>query len=131
MPKKTTKTTKKKIAKKTAKKIIKKPAKKIIVKKPINKKKAAPKAFKPKKSKENIIGKVTHYFPHVSAAVVKVKAPLAVGDNIKIKGSSSDFTQKVESIQIDRISISNAKKGDEIGLLVISRVREHDVVYKM
>ncbi len=130
MPKNTGKPTKDKLAKKIAKKIIKKPAKKTIIKKPL-KKKPAPKASKPKKSKENIIGKVTHYFPHVSAAVVKVKAPLAVGDNIKIKGSSSDFTQIVESIQIDRVSISKAKKGDEIGLLVISRVREHDVVYKM
>lgn len=130
MPKNTRKPTKDKLVKKIAKIIIKKPAKKTIIKKLI-KKKPAPKASKPKKSKENIIGKVTHYFPHVSAAVVKVKAPLAVGDNIKIKGSSSDFTQIVESIQIDRVSISKAKKGDEIGLLVISRVREHDVVYKM
>lgn len=130
MLKNTKKTIKKKTIKKITRKIIKKPAKKTIIKKPI-KKKAAAKVLKPKKTKENIIGKVTHYFPHVSAAVVKVKAPLAVGDNIKIKGSSSDFTQKVESIQIDRVSISKAKKGDEIGLLVISRVREHDVVYKM
>ena len=130
MLKKTKKPIKKKTIKKIVKKTIKKPVKKTVSKKPIKKKPAA-KVLKPKKSKENIIGKVTHYFPHVSAAVVKVKAPLAVGDNIKIKGSSSDFTQKVESMQIDRVSIVKAKKGDEIGLLVISRVREHDVVYKL
>jgi hypothetical protein len=33
-------------------------------------------------------------------------------------------------MQIDRVPINTAKKGDEIGLLVNSRVRQHDVVYK-
>ena len=84
-----------------------------------------------KKSKENIIGRVTHYFPKVMAAVIKLKAPLAIGDTVKIKGHTTDFTQKVTSIQIDRVPISLAKKGQEIGLLVNSRSRQHDTVYKV
>ena len=84
-----------------------------------------------KKPKEDIIGKVTHYFPHVRAAVIKLKAPLAVGDLIKIKGHTTDFTQKITSLQIDRTPINEAKKGQEIGLLVDSRVRQHDVVTKV
>jgi putative protease len=135
MPIKKKNSTKKKPIKKPAGEIIKKPAKKTLIKKPL-KKKAAPKAgkpvLKPKKSKEGLlIGKVTHYFPKVSAAVIKLKAPLSAGDSIKIKGQHTDFTQKVESIQIDRAPITTGKKGDEIGLLVVSRVREHDVVYKI
>ncbi|KPK96839.1 MAG: hypothetical protein AMJ95_12120 [Omnitrophica WOR_2 bacterium SM23_72] len=76
------------------------------------------------------MGTVTHYFPHVRAAVIKLKTPLSVGDSVKIKGHTTDFTQKVTSIQIDHVPISSAKKGDEIGLLVDSRVRQHDIVYK-
>ncbi|MBM3245330.1 MAG: translation elongation factor-like protein [Candidatus Omnitrophica bacterium] len=80
--------------------------------------------------KENVIGLITHYFPKVRAAVIKLKAPLSVGDSIKIKGHTTDFTQVISSMQIDRVPITNAKKGDEIGLLVNSRVRQHDKVCK-
>lgn len=119
---------KKKPAKKSPrKKIIKRtPPKKIIKRKP------AKKALKKKpaaKTKENIIGKITHYFPKVRAAVIKLKAPLKVGDTIKIKGHTTDFKQKVTSMQIDRIPIDQAKKGAEIGILVESRSRQHDTVY--
>jgi hypothetical protein len=81
--------------------------------------------------KEGVIGIVTHYFPHVRAAVVKLKAPITVGDRVKIKGHTTDFTQSLDSIQIDRMPVNTAKKGAEIGLLVNSRVRQHDVVYKL
>lgn len=107
-------------AKKAPKKTLKKAPKKKITKK----------AAAPKKTKENIIGTVTHYFPHVRAAVIKLKAPLAVGDTIKIKGHTTDFTQALTSMQIDRVAVNSAKKGQEIGVLVNSRVRQHDTVYK-
>ena len=125
------KTAKKKVIKKRAvKKIIKKrPAKKSPAKKKLLKK-SGKKPAAAKKIKEDIIGKVTHYFPHVRAAVIKLKAPLAVGDTIRIKGHTTDFTQKINSLQIDRTPINEAKKGQEIGLLVDSRVRQHDVVTK-
>lgn len=112
----------------------KKPAKKKALKKKILKKRVVrrkKKIIAPKKKKENIIGIVTHYFPHVRAAVVKLKAPLAIGDTIKIKGHTTDFTQTIDSLQIDRVPVNSAKKGQEIGLLVNSRVRQHDVVCKV
>jgi len=123
MPLKKKRPKKRPIKKKVVKKKI---VKKKIIKKPPAKKKAAAS----KKLKEKTIGIVTHYFPKVRAAVIKIKNPLAIGDSIKIKGHTSDFTQLVTSMQIDRTPISSAKKGDEIGLLVNSRVRQNDVVYK-
>ncbi len=109
----------------------KKPARKKAASKPLLKKTAAKKkrasAVKPV---ENVIGVITHYFPHVNAAVIKLKAPLSVGDTIKIKGHTTDFTQAINSMQIDHVPVNSAKKGDEIGLLVDSRVRQHDVVIK-
>lgn len=106
------------------------PKKKVIIKRRKTTIALAKKAAKKAKKKENIVGIVTHYFPHVRAAVVKLKAPLGVGERIKIKGHTTDFTQGITSMQIDRVPINQAKKGQEIGLLVDSRVRQHDVVYK-
>lgn len=108
------------------KSIKRKVVKKRAVKKRIIKKRPAA----VKKIKQNIIGVVTHYFPKVRAAVVKLKAPLSIGDIVKIKGHTTDFTQTVTSMQINHVPINSAKKGDEIGLLVDSRVRGNDVVYK-
>jgi len=94
------------------------------------KKTAAKKKQAVSKPAKNVIGTVTHYFPHVNAAVIKLKAALAVGDIVKIKGHTTDFTQTISSMQIDHAPIDTAKKGDEIGLLVDSRVRQHDAVIK-
>jgi len=125
------KTAKKKTVKKAVKKITAKkgPAKRKSIKKSPAKKKPA--ILKVKKSKDKIIGTITHYFPHVRAAVIKLKAPLSVGETIKIKGHTTDFTQTISSLQIDRVPVNSAKIGQEIGLLVNSRVRQHDLVYKV
>jgi hypothetical protein len=119
----------KKIAKKTAKKILKKVAKKVTKRKSPPKKK--PTVKKAPKTEGKLIGSITHYFPHVQAAVIKLKGPLTMGDTVKIKGHTTDLTQTITSMQIDRVDISNAKKGDEIGLQVSSRVRQGDKAYKI
>jgi len=80
--------------------------------------------------KQEVLGVITHYFPKVRAAVIKLKAPLTIGETIRIKGHTTDFTEAITSMQIDHVSVSEAKKGAEIGLLVRSRVRQHDVVYR-
>jgi len=119
------------------KKVIKRKVtkKRVIKRRPLKKKAAKKKAVIKKKRaaakpKENVVGIVTHYFPKVNAAVVKLKVPLAIGDTVKIKGATTDFIQNITSMQIDRVPITMAKKGQEIGLLVDSRVRQHDIVYE-
>lgn len=78
------------------------------------------------------VGVVTHYFPHVEAAVVNMtKGTLSAGDEIIIKGHTTDFKEKVDSIQLDHVPINSASIGQEIGLKVKSKVREHDAVYKI
>jgi putative protease len=91
--------------------------------------------FKSKDEKETEkleeIGTVTHYFSHVKAAVIKLsKGTLKAGDNIYIKGHTTDFKQAVKSLQFNHASIEEGKKGQEIGLKVKSRVRIGDVVYR-
>ncbi|MDD5465343.1 MAG: hypothetical protein PHP73_03265 [Candidatus Omnitrophica bacterium] len=119
----------KRAAKKITKKTVKKAKKKLLKKRPAARKKSPVKIAAKKEG--NLIGIVTHYFPHVQAAVIKLKGPLAMGDTIKIKGHTTDFSQAVTSMQIDRVVISSAKKGDEIGLQVTSRVRQGDKTYKL
>ena len=129
------KVTKKKVSKKRVikKKVIrKKSSVKRVVKRTIKKKAAKAKTSGVKKPKETVIGTVTHYFPHVNAAAVKVlKNSINVGDEIYLKGHTTDFKEKIESIQLDRSPIREGKKGQEIGLLVSSRVRIGDSVYKV
>lgn len=82
--------------------------------------------------KEKLIGKVTHYFANIKVAVVKLSAPLLVGDNIRIiGGEETDFKQEVKSMEKDHEKIKKAKKGDEIGMKISKKAREGYKVYKI
>lgn len=77
------------------------------------------------------IGVVTHYFNHLSVAILKLeKGVLRVGDIIHIKGHTSDFSQTVDSMEIDHVHVNEARPGQSFGLRVREHAREHDVVYK-
>jgi putative protease len=77
------------------------------------------------------VGVVTHYYGHLSVAAVKLEVVLAVGQTIRILGHTSDFRQRVDSIQIEHESVQEAIGGDEVGLKVTQHAREHDVVYRV
>ena len=79
---------------------------------------------------ETRIGTVTHYYNHLHVAGVTITdGELHKGDTIHIQGHTSDFQQKVESMEIDHEGVEVAKSGDQIGLSVIECAREHDTVY--
>jgi ribosomal 50S subunit-recycling heat shock protein len=79
---------------------------------------------------EKQIGEVTNYFKNVGAAAIKLSAPLKVGDKIKIKSAEKEVEVVVKSMQIDRKPVKEAKKGDEIGLLVPEPVHKENKVFK-
>jgi translation elongation factor EF-1alpha len=81
--------------------------------------------------KEERVGFVSHYFSHLGVAAIVLEGALTVGDTIHIKGHTSDFTQKVDSIQLEHTTIPQAMKGQDVGIKVKEHVREHDVVYKV
>jgi putative protease len=81
--------------------------------------------------KEERVGIVSHYYDKIGVAAVVLEGELAVGDTIHIKGHSTDFTQKMESIQIENKNVERAKEGDNIGIKIKEHAREHDVVYKV
>ena len=78
------------------------------------------------------IGVVTHYYGHLSVAVVKLEgATLRVGDAIHFRGHTTDFGQRVESLQVEHNSVPEVGPQDDFGLKVRDHVREHDVVYRV
>lgn len=79
---------------------------------------------------ETEVGAITHYFSKIGVAVVKLSGTLKAGDNIHIKGSHADFSQKVESMQVEHQVVIEAKAGEEVGMKVAQEVHEHDKVLK-
>lgn len=81
---------------------------------------------------EEEIGRITHYFPKIGVAVVEVTAEgLRVGETIRIKGHTSDFTQSVESLQQEHLPVPEVRKGGSAGMKVKEHVREGDKIYRI
>jgi len=76
------------------------------------------------------IGYVSHFFSKINVAIIELTLPLSLGDHILVKGPSTDFDQKVESMQIDRKEIYRAEGGQSVGLKLGQLAREKDFVYK-
>jgi translation elongation factor EF-1alpha len=81
---------------------------------------------------EKRIGTVLDYFAKIGVLAFRVEEEgLKVGETIHIKGHTTDFSEKVISMQIDRAPIEEAKVGDDVGIKVKDRVRKGDAVYKV
>jgi putative protease len=81
---------------------------------------------------EEKIGVVIHYWTHIHVAGIHITdGTLEVGDTIHIKGHTSDFTQRVDSIQVDNQPVETAHAGDDVGIKVAEYSREHDEVFKV
>lgn len=99
------------------KKVVKKPTKK-IVKKVVR--------------KEKKVGKITHYFDKIKVVAIKLSDNLSIGDTVRIVGGeSTDFKQKIVSMEFMGEKLKKAKKGKEIGIKVKDRAREGYKVFKI
>ncbi|MFA4875170.1 MAG: translation elongation factor-like protein [bacterium] len=79
---------------------------------------------------EQELGFVEHFFGHLSVAAIKITAgKLKVGDTIHVKGHTTDFTEKIMSMQIDNKDVIEANAGDDIGVKMVGKCRDHDKVY--
>jgi len=77
------------------------------------------------------VGEVSDFFARPVVAGVELSGTLKIGDKIHIKGSTTDMELAVESMQIDRVDITEGKTGDLIGIKIPDRVRRGDKVYKV
>jgi translation elongation factor EF-1alpha len=79
---------------------------------------------------EQLVGTVTHYFGKPQVAIVEVTAgQLQVGDTIHVVGHGSDFTQTIESMELEHEPVDSARVGDAVGVKVAERTREHAQVF--
>jgi putative protease len=62
---------------------------------------------------------------------VDVLADIKKGDKITIRGSTTNVSLVIESMEIEHGQVTEAHAGQKIGLKVPDRVRENDVVYKV
>jgi putative protease len=77
------------------------------------------------------IGKVSDFFAKPVVAGIELSGTLKIGDKIHILGSTTDMEMPVESMQIDRVNITEGKPGDLVGIKIPDRVRRGDKVYKV
>ena len=81
---------------------------------------------------EEEIGTVTHYYGNIGVAGIHLDSgALRVGDTIHILGHTSDFTQSVDSIQLDHEAVEEATVGQDVGVKVVEHAREHDKVLRV
>ena len=79
---------------------------------------------------DQFIGAVVHQWRQVGAALISVaNGQLSVGDTIRIKGHTTDFVQKLESMQVDHKPVDSARAGEEVAIGVTDRVRVQDRVF--
>jgi len=77
------------------------------------------------------IGAIRHYYSKIGVSVIDLTDKITIGDTIRIKGMTTDFTQKIDSMQIEHANVQTASAGQSIGLKVNDRVRVGDIVYKV
>jgi putative protease len=76
------------------------------------------------------IGRVSHYFGHLSVAAISLDQPLAVGERIHIQGHTTNFVQDVGSMEVEHRHVERAGPGDDVAIKVDEHVREHDLVFR-
>ena len=81
---------------------------------------------------EKKVGFVSNYFGKISVAAVEITdGTISVGDTLHFLGHTTDCESRVSSMQIEHKSVSEAKKGDSVGIKVSEKVRENDKVYRI
>jgi peptide subunit release factor RF-3 len=81
---------------------------------------------------EEKIGEVVKFFAKPSVAAVKITSgELNVGESVKYFGHTTDFTDKVDSMEVDNKKVEKAVPGDYIGIKTSDRVRPGDEVYRV
>jgi putative protease len=81
---------------------------------------------------EILVGKVTHYFPRIEVGAVEVTGDeLRVGDTIRVMGATSNFTQRIHSMEMDHAPVETATTGQLVAIQLAERARVKDLVFRI
>jgi len=79
---------------------------------------------------EQEIGRITHYFSKIGVGIIEInKGTLQLGNTIHIQGHTTDYYQKISSMQMEHNSVEMVSVGETVGLKVDYEVRENDIVF--
>jgi selenocysteine-specific translation elongation factor len=77
------------------------------------------------------IGTVSDFFAKPVVAGILLTAPLKAGDRIRIKGHTTDLELVIVSMQINNVTVQEAKAGEAVGIKLPDRARRGDIVFKV
>jgi putative protease len=78
------------------------------------------------------IGQVVNFYNKVSVAELRIWDDLKIGDKIMIQGETTgSITHTIDSMQIEGKDVMEASKNSNVGVLMPSKVRKNDFVYKL
>jgi hypothetical protein len=77
------------------------------------------------------VGRIEHFYSKAGVAIVDVTATIRKGDRIVIRGSTTNISQVIDSMEVEHAQVVEAKAGHKVGLKVSARVRENDIIYKV
>lgn len=80
---------------------------------------------------EKPLGKVVHYYDKAMVAVIRLDSDgLKTGESVRFVKFPEEFSQAIDSMQIDRKAVDSAKKGEEVAVKVSQPAKEGTVVFK-
>lgn len=81
-------------------------------------------------SEEERVGTVIHFYDRISVAVIQLEADLKLGDRIRFSGKDADFSQEVDSMQIEHDPVESVEAGGEVAVKVEQEVSEGTEVFR-
>lgn len=85
----------------------------------------------PRAAPKKRVGTISHYFNKIGVAVIETSHRMQAGERVSIEGATTNFKQKVRSMQHNNKKIEVATRGKSIGLKVNHKVRRKDIVYRI
>lgn len=82
-------------------------------------------------AEKELVGKITHFFDKIGVAVIDLSSDLKDGEDISVEGVNTNFTQKVDSMQVEHEKITEAKSGQKVGMKLSEKARPGDEVFRL
>jgi len=81
--------------------------------------------------KEKPIGRVTHFYGHISVAIVKFTKAMKRGTKVAFRHGDHEIIETLDSMQYDHKDIDAAKKGQDVGVKVSDKIKEGYEVFEV
>lgn len=78
------------------------------------------------------IGRVFNFFEKIGVAAIEITSgDISLGNTLRFIGAGHDFTQVIDSIQVDGKNVTCAKVGDRVGLKLSENISKGAKVFKV